>query len=191
MMRTLQHILAQLAKLATRLRGPNSSPQQESMTPVTEGDPLAGVYQAVRRVAPAVEQQLDAARTVVELVDNIEERLALAWRERERLLNDYNNLLRRAIAALDDCQALSEKNPDIRVVQLRLEEALREQGIKVIDVAEGEPFRSEFHCCEQTVPSVEDAPGMVLRVLDTGYQRRLADGSVVIVRPARVILSQS
>ena len=76
------------------------------------------------------------------------------------------------------------------MIRSGLEKTLRQQGVEVIPVAEGDVFEPDRHSCEEVEPSADCDPGTVLRILETGYTRRLADGSVVVVQPTKVVISQ-
>jgi len=144
----------------------------------------------VQTALPLLEDQLGAIRRMDEHFADIEEQLGRAWRERECLVDDYYAMLRSILQVLDDCRAMGEMGPELEVIGAGLEKTLQEQGIKAIEVAEGDRFQPDRHRCEQTEASGEKPPGTVLRVVAPGYLRQLADGSSVTIRPARVIVNR-
>ena len=153
-------------------------------------NPLTQLLQIVQNAQPVVDQQLAAARTTDELLTSVERQLGQAWGERESLIADYYALLRSVLAVVEDCRSSSDDSPELQVVRTGLEKTLRQQGIEVIPVAESDVFQPDIHFCEEVEPSTDCAAGTILRILETGYQRQLADGSVVVVRPAKVVISQ-
>ena len=153
-------------------------------------NPLTQLLQIVQNAQPVVDQQLAAARTTDELLTSVERQLGQAWGERESLIADYYALLRSVLAVVEDCRSSSDDSPELQVVRTGLEKTLRQQGIEVIPVAKGDGFQPDTQSCEEVEPSTDCAAGTVLRILETGYQRQLADGGVVVVRPAKVVISQ-
>ena len=179
------HGLVRGCKPSRRLAERHGS-QQASAT-----SPLTGVHQAVHNALPLLEQQLSGMRMMDELLVGIEDQLARAWREREGLIEDYYAVVQGVLRVLDDCQTMRDKTPELQVIKAELERILRHQRVEMITVAIGDHFQPDLACCEQTEASDEHAPGTVLRVLESGYQRRLDDGNTVVIRPARVAVSQS
>ena len=153
-------------------------------------NPLTRLHQVVQNAQPVVEQQFAAARMMDELLTSVERQLGQAWGERERLIGDYYALLRSVLAVVEDCRSSSDDSPELQVVRTGLEKTLRQQGIEVIPAAEGDVFQPDIHSCEEVESSADCLAGTVLRILETGYQRQLDDGSVVVVRPAKVVISQ-
>ena len=178
------------AKSARVLFGSAALAHRADSSKGAAANPLTRLLQIVQNAQPVVEQQLAAARMTDELLINIERQLGQAWGERESLIGDYYVLLRSVLTVLEDCGSSSDDSPELQVVRTGLEKTLRQQGIEVIPVAEGDVFEPDIQSCEEVEPSVDCVPGTVLRILDTGYTRRLADGSVVVVRPAKVVISQ-
>lgn len=167
-------------------------PAQSTGPPNESGsNPLAELLHVVQDAQAVVEQQLAAARLTDDLLAAIERQLGLAWSEREKLTGDYYALLRSVITVWEDCGSSSDAGPELQVVRTGLEKALRQQGVEVTPVAAGDVFDPDTQSCEEVEPSAECAPGTVLRVLETGYRRWLGDGSLVIVRPAKVVIGQT
>ena len=167
------------------------SPLSATSAPGPEGNPLTAVRQIVQTALPLLEEQLGAIRRMDEHFADIEEQLGRAWREREGLVDDYYAMLRNVLQVLDDCRAMGDTGPELKVIGAGLEKLLQQQGVKAIEVAVGDRFQSDRHLCEQTDASGEKPPGTVLRVVEPGYLRQLNDGSTVTIRPARVVVSQT
>lgn len=174
-------------------------PGREGASPLASGgaahpeadNPLVRITHAAQDVLAAVEQQLDATRRVDDGLREIEGQAARAWRERESLTQDYYALVRGVLQVLDDCRALGSGTPGVETVCAGLESLLRAQGVEPIPLAVGDRFQAATQCCEETANAAMVPPGTVLRVLAAGYRRRMGDGTVVIVRPARVVVSQA
>ena len=190
MIDSLCRLRSWVAKSVSRLFGWMPLSRRVNPSKGSGENPLTRLHQFVQNAQPVVEQQFAAARMTDELLTGIERQLGQAWGERESLIGDYYALLRSVLTVADDCRSSSADSPELQVVRIGLENTLRQQGIEVIPVAEGNVFQPDIHSCEEVEPSVDCVPGTVLRILETGYQRRLADGSVVVVRPAKVVISQ-
>jgi hypothetical protein len=167
-----------------------ATPQDESANG-SVADPLANVHQTVRNTLPVIEDQLVAIRIIEQSLSGIEEAVGLAWRDRENLTANYYTLLRGVLQILDDCHSLGDNGQEFEVVFSGFERILCEQGVEVIPVTEGQRFQPDSQCCEETEASSEHASGTVLRIVQSGYQRRLPNGSSLVVRPARVVVSRS
>jgi molecular chaperone GrpE (heat shock protein) len=154
------------------------------------GNPLSRINRVVQDIQASVEQQLAAARRVDEQLGEIETHVSRAWRERELVIQDYYATLRGLLGVWDDCAALAADHPGLSTVRAGLERTLREQGVELLPVSPGDRFDAETACCEQTEESTAEPPGVVLRVLETGYCRRLTGGMGVVIRPARVVVSR-
>jgi molecular chaperone GrpE (heat shock protein) len=146
-------------------------------------------WRAVRDAQPLIEQQFDSMQSLNGLITTIEEMLSQLWCGRERITGDYYDLLDSLLEALDECGDVNSDDSQLAIVRSRLERALRDQGVEPIAVATGQPFCSATQTSEAVDESAEFSPGTVLRLLETGYQRCLADGNIVLVRPARVVVS--
>jgi len=190
MMDSLCRLPRRVAKCIGETLGSMKLARRADPSNVSPVNPLARLHQVVQNAQPMVEQQLAAARMTEELLSSIERQLGQAWGEREGLIGDYYSLLRSVLTVAEDCRSSGDEHPELRVVRTGLEKTLREHRIEVIPVAEGDAFQPDTQSCEEVEPSGEYAAGTVLRVLEPAYQRRLADGSVVVVRPARVVISQ-
>lgn len=123
--------------------------------------------------------------------DPRDEQLGLAWQVQSELTNDYYTLLRAVLLTLDDCRTLGPDRTDAAGLTLRLEKVLREQRVEMIPTAAGDPFDADRHCCEKTEATAERPAGAVVSTLAAGYLRRFKSGLTVIVRPARVVVSES
>ncbi len=154
-------------------------------------NPLLRIRRTVLDMAAAVEQQRDTLCCVEDGLRGIEDQVALVWREREALTQDYYAVLRGVLGVLDDCLALGADPAGLPLVRMALERILQEQSLEPIPAAVGERFQSDTQCCEQTAASTVVPPGTVLQVLAVGYRRRRADGTTVVVRPARVVVSRA
>ncbi len=190
MIESLHRLKGWLAKvvLANDVQGP--SPTGTGLPRSTKANPLTAVRQAVQGALPVVEEQFAALRTMEELLLAVEDCVGQAWHEREALIDDYYQILRGLLRVLDDCRIVTEENAELDVVCSGLGKLLDEQQVEQIEVHDGDSFQPERHDCEQTEESEQYAPGTVLRVVETGYQRRLANGNTVVVRPARVVVSE-
>ncbi len=138
-----------------------------------------------------IEEQFSSLRSLNDSIGAIEEDLARAWSEREQCIQDYYDLLRGILQVLDECTEVSDEAGCPGMVRAKIQKVLQEQGVEATCVEPGDRFSSETQCSEEVEPSFEYAPGTVLRLLETGYQRRCADGHRVVVRPARVVVTCS
>lgn len=155
------------------------------------GNPLTRIHQTAEDTTAIIARLFGDARLLEGRVAEIQEQLGLAWQVQSELTNDYYALLRAVLLILDDCRTLGPERADVAGLTLRLEKVLREQRVEIIPTAEGDPFDADQHCCEKTESTAERPPGTVLSTLAAGYLRRLKSGLTVIVRPARVVVSQS
>jgi molecular chaperone GrpE (heat shock protein) len=190
MIESLYRLRSWVAKSVSGISGSTPLAQRVDSSNGSNANPLTQLHQVVQNAQPLVEQQLAAARMTDELLTSIERQLGEAWGERENLIGNYYALLRSVLTVVEDCRSSSDDSPELQVVRTGLEKTLRQQGIEVTPVAEGDVFQPDIQSCEKVEPSVDCVPGRVLRILETGYQQRLADGSVVVVRPAKVVISQ-
>jgi GrpE protein len=190
MIDSLYRLRSWVAKSVSRIFGSTPLARRANPSNGTGANPLTRMLQIVQNAQPVVEQQLAAARTTDELLTSLERQLGQAWGEREDLIGDYYALLRSVLTVVEDCRSSGDDSPELQVVRTGLEKTLHQQGIEVTPVAEGDVFQPDIQSCEKVEPSVDCVPGRVIRILETGYQQRLADGSVVVVRPAKVVISQ-
>lgn len=179
-----------LGTLTRGLRASWGSSTQGRLSSVSKAVPLTNAYQAVQRATPLLEEQFAYLRMMEEVLAEVDGQLGQAWREREKVLDDYYAMVRGLLQVLDHCETISETIPSLQPIQTGLENILRSQRVEPIRVVEGDAFCAETHCCEETEPSDGQAPGTILRVLDRGYQQQFADGSTVIIRPTLVVVSE-
>ena len=171
------------SELGSRPRGGDQPP--------TRPNPLTLVNQGLQELAVALNHQVAAVRAMADHIEAVQGYAADAWQGQEGLQADYYLLLRSILHALDDLPAMSAEEASAGVVRERLERILLEQHVAPMLLREGEPFSAEFHQCEQIIDSPEHPDGTIVRVLEVGYVRTHGDGSVAIVRPARVTVSKA
>ncbi len=136
------------------------------------------------------DEYLDSLQRLKAEFDNYRKRSAreqqsLATRASESLLNELVPVLDDLERALDAAEHHEEAKLEegVRLVHRSLADALRRQGLEVID-ADG-AFDPHVHEALLAQP-VEDAePGSVVQVLQKGY--RLGDR---VLRPARVVVAE-
>jgi molecular chaperone GrpE (heat shock protein) len=189
----MKRLPASLAKIAERLffpRGGIGEPQSADTRPAS-AKPLALTFRAAEDAAAATEQLFTQARKIEDAVNDIRAEVGLAWQYQSRASQEYYDLVRGVLLALDDLRELAAREPALTGLVARLEGLLREQDIMSIPVAAGDSFCADIHVCERTEPSPDVAPGRVLAVLSPGYRRRLSSGEAVVVRPVQVVVSQS
>ena len=153
--------------------------------------PLALTFRATEDAVEAAEQIFTQARKIEDCLNDIREEVGLAWQDQSRANQQYYDLARGILLALDDLRELAARQPDLSDVAARLEGLLREQDMAAIPVAVGDSFCADIHVCSRTEPSAAVAPGRVLTVVSPGYRRRLSSGETVVVRPVQVVVSQS
>jgi molecular chaperone GrpE (heat shock protein) len=158
--------------------------------PKTPLNPLTAVNCGLRDVADGLDQQLATTHRLMDQVASLETEAADAWRERESLSQQYHDLIRSLLEVLDDCSE-SLDGEVLETVRTKLERVLNDHDILPIVVAENSPFQAELHCCEETVELPGQPGGTVIRVLRCGYIQRRKDGTMVVIRPARVIASKT
>jgi molecular chaperone GrpE (heat shock protein) len=152
---------------------------------------FAGIHRAAQDARAMVEQQFDHTRALEANLVEIDEQIASAWQELTRQAGDYHGLLQGFLSVLDDCQTLSAQCPELGDLPGRLLRVLKDQDIEPIDTNPGDRFCADLHSCETTETRTDSPPGVVLRVLGTGYLRGYSNGSKVVIRPARVVVSTS
>ncbi len=184
MIRSFRRLVAWFAK--DKVRSPATNKQPAGPAP----NPLTTINQTLREALLAVEQQFTTARQVDEHLQVIEEQVSHAWQERDSLLKEHYQTLRGLLRVHDDCQSLGISRPEVQPVLDHLGQLLRELALEPITTGIGERFQPDTQCCEETAESADQPAGIVLRILETGYVKRWADGATVIVRPARVVVSK-
>ena len=136
------------------------------------------------------DEYLDSLQRLKAEFDNYRKRTA---REQASFASRANEtLLKELLPVLDDLERALEAAEEheeakleegVRLVQRALAEALRKQGLEVIET-EG-AFDPHVHEALLTQPGDEAEPGSVLQVLQKGY--RLGDR---VLRPARVVVAE-
>lgn len=91
----------------------------------------------------------------------------------------------RSLQAAGDSNGLEAIMDGVQLVYQNLAKALKEHGLETIQ-AEGAPFDPEVHEALMNQPSMEAAPGTVLKEVAKGYQLRDR-----VIRPAKVIVAQA
>ena len=163
--------------------------QPQAKDTVASRSPLVNLGRVIRTAHPLIEEQLRSLRAQQELVDTLDDHLARAWKEREDYVRDYYELLRGVIRALEEDEGPQDPIDRLSAARDRLGQVLKEQGVSSFEVKTGDRFCSETQCSVDVERSGEASPGTVLRLLETGYRRTLADGESVVVRPAQVVVS--
>jgi hypothetical protein len=152
--------------------------------------PLAMTFRAAEDALAATEQLFAQARKIEDSLNDIRTDVGLAWQDQSRASQEYYDLARGIMLALDDLRELAAREPNLSDLAARLEGLLREQNVAAIPVAAGDAFCADFHVCGRTEASPDVAPGRVLAVILPGYRRRLSSGETVVVRPVQVVVSQ-
>jgi molecular chaperone GrpE len=136
------------------------------------------------------DEYLDSLQRLKAEFDNYRKRTAreqasFASRANESLLKELLPILDDLERALEAAEEHEEAKLEegVRLVHRALEEALRKQGLEVIET-DG-PFDPHVHEALLTQPGDEAEPGSVLQVLQKGY--RLGDR---VLRPARVVVAE-
>lgn len=150
--------------------------------------------QAAAREAPAMDLEvvpLDQHQRLLAEFDNYRKRLE---RENARLAQWVTGeIISRLLPVLDDferaeaaCAPGSEgfDKKGVLIIRDRLAEALRKEGLKEVEAAQGVRFDPEFHEAVLAVPSDEIPEGHVTQLLQKGY--RLGDR---LLRAAKVAVS--
>lgn len=182
-----------LGKIAQRFfstRAGTAEAQSGAARPAA-AKPLAMTFRAAEDAVAAAEQLFAHARKIEDCLSDIREDVGLAWQEQSRASQEYYDLARGILLALDDLRELAARQPGISDLAARLEGLLRQQDIVAIPVAAGDAFCTDIHVCSRTEPSPDASPGRVLAVVSPGYRRRLSSGETVVVRPVQVVVSQS
>ncbi len=102
--------------------------------------PLAMTFRAAEDAMAAAEQLFAHARKIEDCLSDIREDVGLAWQEQSRASQEYYDLARGILLALDDLRDLAASQPGISDLAARLEGLLRQQDIVMIPVATGDAF---------------------------------------------------
>jgi molecular chaperone GrpE (heat shock protein) len=148
-------------------------------------------FRAAEEAASATEQLFSQARKIEDCLNDIRAEIGLAWQDQSRASQEYYDLARGILLALDDLRELAAREPTMCDLVDRMDRLLREQSMTPVPVAVGDQFCSDIHVCNRTESSLDVPPGRVLEVVSAGYRRRLSSGEHVIVRPVQVVVSQS
>jgi molecular chaperone GrpE (heat shock protein) len=173
----------------TGSKAPAADPAENVSPP--PASPLARLNRDLCDLEATVNQFATAFRLLQEQIAVVRKCAGLAWQDREAMQAEYYAAIRDILRVLDDAQLVEAAAPQTQPLCDALRRLVRQQRIEPLGAAEGDPFQSELHECESTVAAPQHRPGTIVRVLEKGYVRTLNDGSMAIVRPARVIVSQS
>jgi molecular chaperone GrpE len=185
--------------MAERIDNPGTDPEAGSVAgkagdarPENRGAAGApgGSVPAVEELERERDEYLDSLQRLKAEFDNYRKRAAreqasLASRASESLLKELLPILDDLERALDAAEQHEEAKLEegVRLVHRSLFDALRKQGLEVIETDGA--FDPHFHEALLAQP-VEDAePGSVVQVLQKGY--RLGDR---VLRPARVVVAE-
>lgn len=113
-----------------------------------------------------------------------------AWHERSQILTDYFELSRGLLRILDNFEQILHANAEVIPVAYELKTLLEKQYIGAIPVKEGDPFNAELCVCEEVVEKEDFPSNAVVEVLEPGFEKTLGDGSRIVIRPAKVIISK-
>ena len=152
---------------------------------------MTEINQAIRVARAVVEQQFNTTRLLDEHLAAIEDHVGHAWTDRQVLVRHYYATLQGVLRVWDDCIPLLADKPELQTIRAGLERILHDQSLEPMTTAVGDHFQPDTQCCEQMDASSNFPPGTIIEVLETGYCRRWADGTAVVVRPARVVVSQA
>ncbi len=180
-----------LGKIAQRLFSTHArmaEPESADARPAA-AKPLAMTFRAAEDAVAAVEQLFTQGRKIEDCLNDIRDEVGLAWQDQSRASQEYYDLARGILLALDDLRELAVSQPGIGDVVARLDRLLCEQEMAAIPVAPGDAFSADAQVCNRTEPSRDVSPGRVLAVVSPGYRRRLSTGEVVVVRPVQVVVS--
>jgi len=161
---------------------------EEAQNPVTGTDevPVTDVEELTRER----DEYLDSLQRLKAEFDNYRKRAAreqasFAARAGESLLKELLPILDDLERALDAAESHEEAKLEegVRLVHRSLFEALRKQGLEVIDTDGA--FDPHVHEALLAQPIEDAEPGSVVQVLQKGY--RLGDR---VLRPARVVVAE-
>ncbi len=161
---------------------------EEAQNPVTGTDevPVTDVEELTRER----DEYLDSLQRLKAEFDNYRKRAAreqasFAARAGESLLKELLPILDDLERALDAAESHEEAKLEegVRLVHRSLFEALRKQGLEVIDTDGA--FDPHVHEALLAPPIQDAEPGSVVQVLQKGY--RLGDR---VLRPARVVVAE-
>jgi molecular chaperone GrpE len=164
--------------------------QQEGADPVEESVPEAAPDEQLAALERERDEYLDSLQRLKAEFDNYRKRSAreheaLVARASERVVKELLPILDDLERALEAAEHHEEAKLEegVRLVHRSLVEALRKQGLEVIET-DG-PFDPHVHEALLAQPGNGAEPGSVVEVLQKGY--RLGDH---VLRPARVVVAE-
>ena len=181
----MKRLTGRLGKMAERfLSTITGAPDARSgETLPAAAKPLAMTFRATEEAAAATEQLFAQARKIEDCLSDIREEVGLAWQEQSRASQEYYDLARGILLALDDLRELSAGQPALGDLAARLEVLLREHDMLAIPVATGDAFCADIHVCNRTEPSGDmrcraaRAGGRLARLPPPAAVRRTGDRS--------------
>jgi molecular chaperone GrpE (heat shock protein) len=113
-----------------------------------------------------------------------------AWHEHSQIVTDYFELSRGLLRILDNFDQILRTNAEVSPVAYEIKTLLEKQCIGTILVKEGDPFNAELCLCEEILEKEGFPSNAVVEVLEPGFEKTLGDGSRIVIRPVKVIISK-